>query len=242
MKTWSIILSLVLLAGVVAGCGGQTSVSAAGATSADLAASGDGGAYTSAVLGTAYEGALPASSQLVLGTFDLEGTANAVTPEQARTLLPLWRAIQSGTLQSDAETSAVLKQIEGAMTAEQLAAIAAMQLTAQDLGAWMQEQGVNFAPPSDATPGSGSLPSGGPSEEERAAMQATVQAGGEMPGGGGSFGALGNMSEEERAAMRATAEASGMTFGNRGAAGAGSGQLSMMAGQVVNLLVARAGG
>jgi hypothetical protein len=71
------------------------------------------------------------------------------------------------------------------------------------------------------------------SEEERAAMRATAQAGGGMPGGGA--GPFGDMREEERAAMRATAEASGMTIGNRGA-GAGRGQLNLLAQQVVDLL------
>ncbi len=100
------------------------------------------GVYTSAVLVTSYENALPANSQLALGTLRLEGTKDAVTPAQAKTLLPLWQAIQNGVLQNDAETNAVLKQIEGTMTAEQLAAIAAMQLTTEDMMAYAQENGL----------------------------------------------------------------------------------------------------
>jgi hypothetical protein len=58
-----------------------------------------------------------------------------------------------------------------------------------------------------------------------------------MPGGGGP---LGNMDEAEREAMRATAEAGSMTLGgSQGPAGASSGQLAMMAAQVVELLPAR---
>lgn len=245
MKLESVILVLILLAGAVAGCGSEASVSTPLAASADLAANGDGGAYTSVALGATYEGALPAGSQLVLGTFELGGAANAVTPAQAETLLPLWQVIQGGSLQNDAETNAVLKQIEGAMTAEQLAAIAAMQLTMADLGVWMQEQGEDFVPPSGAAadPG-GFAPPDGMNEEEMAALRATAQAGGGMPGGGGfpgEGGPPGNMSEQERAAMRATAEAGGMTTGGgRGPAGASSGQLTMMAAQVVELLTARA--
>lgn len=245
MKPQYVILAFILLAVAVAGCSNGTSASTPVAASADLA-TGEGDAYTSAALGTAYEGALPASSQLLLGTFELEGTANAVTPEQAATLLPLWRAIQGGSLQSDAETNAVLKQIEATMTAEQLAAIVAMQLTMEDLGRWMQEQGVNLAPPSGAAGGSGGLaPPNGMSEEEMAAIRATGEAGdgfppggGGAPGGGGPFG---DMSDEERASMRATAEASGMTRpGDSAPDGGFGGQLTILAKQVIDLLAERA--
>jgi hypothetical protein len=232
---------LVLVAGVLVGCGGSDNTTAdEGATgggpeaTAQALAEGAGSeTYVSAALDASYEGALPASSQLALGTLELKETANAVTPEQAASLLPLWQAIQAGTLQSEAETNAVLKQIEKAMTAEQLAAIASMQLTFEDMGTWVQAQGVNFAPPQGAA--GGQNPAGAPgnlSDEERAAMRATAQAGGGPPG---LSGPSGNLSDEERTAMRATAEAGGMTFGNRGG-GASLGQLGIMAQQVVDLL------
>jgi hypothetical protein len=244
MKIWNLILILVLVAGVLAGGGGDdaSSVEEQGSSAQDLESSADNEGYTSEALDTSYEGALPASSQLALGTFELEGTENAITPEQAKTLLPLWQAIQGGSLQSDVETDAVVKQIERAMTPEQLAAIAAMQLTLAGMGTWMQEQGVSFGLPPGAEGRQNPFGTpGGVSEEERAAMRATAQAGSGMPGGGGAFGMPGGMSEEERAAMRATAEAGGMAFGGgRGPAGAGSGQLAMMAAQVVELLTARA--
>lgn len=246
MKLEHVILVLILLAVAVVGCGAETSGATSEAASADLAANGDGGAYTSAVLNTAYEGALPASSQLVLGTFALEETEHAITPEQAKALLPLWRAIQGGSLQSDAETNAVLKQIETAMTSEQLAAITAMQLTMEDLGRWMQEQGVDLAPPSGAAGGPGGFaPPNGMSEEEMAAIRATGEAGGGFPPGGGEApgggGPSGDMSDEERASMRATAEASGMTRPGGGAPGDGfRGQLATLAEQVIELLTKRA--
>jgi hypothetical protein len=241
MKPWNAMVVLVLVVGILAGCRGDTapSVDEQANSAQVLDTSADTGNYTSTALGTAYEGALPASIQLVLGTFHLEGTDNAVTPEQAKTLLPLWQVLQAGSLQSDAETNAVLKKIEETMTAEQLAAIAATKLGMEDLGTWMQERGVNPASPSDTAAGPGGLaPPNDMNEEEMAAMRATAQARGGMPGGGGPSG---NMSEEERAAMRATAEAGGMTFGGgRGPAGASSGQLAMMAAQVAELLTARA--
>jgi hypothetical protein len=119
---------------------------------------------------------------LALGTFKLEGTENAVTPAQAAELLPLWQIIQSGSLQGDAETQAVLKQIEGLMSESQVAAIEAMALTGQDIGAWMREQGVEM-------PGRPEGQRGGPggfqnlSEEERTKLREEFQ----------------NMTQEQRA-------------------------------------------
>lgn len=238
MRLWHLTVILILLAGILGGCGGGLSVSEGEQASSDqtLEASADTESYASAVLDTDYERALSASIQLGLGTFELKRTENAVTAEQAKTLLPLWQAIQRGSLQSDAETNAVLRQIEEAMTPEQLAAIAAMQLTRENLGAWMQGQGVAFDPP-PGTDGNQN-PFGNMSEEERAAMRATAQAGGGMPGRGSP---LGNVSEGERAAMRATAEAGGVTFDSgRVPAGASSDQLAIVAAQVVELLTASA--
>jgi hypothetical protein len=168
----------------------------------------------------------------------LEGTENAVTPEQATTLLPLWRAIQGGALQSNTEINSVLKQIEGKMTPEQLAAIAALQLTAEDLQTWSQEQGIGgmFSPEAAATRQaesggeSGSGQFGDMNQEEREARRATMQAG----------GAPGSMSEEEREAMRATAEASGTTLGNRGFNRGGTSQLAFLAQPLIDLLQQRA--
>jgi hypothetical protein len=241
MKSWQFALTLVLLAGMLAGCGGDADTPAQEEVSAPPAESGGSDTYTSSILSTAYDRALPVSSQLALGIFRLEGTENAVTPEQAGTLLPLWQAFQSESLQSETETSAVLKQIEGALTPEQLAAIAALQLTGESLGAWMQERGVNFglSPEAMATrqaAGGGQGALGDLSQGEREAMRATRQAGGEGAFGPGGFG---EMSEADREAMRATAEASGMTIGG-GRGLAGRGQLALLAEQVVELLTERA--
>lgn len=239
MKFWHVTLILVLMITALTGCGGETPSPVVEEESVVVNSNTDeSGAYASDALDTSYEGALPASSQLSLGTFQLEETEDAVTPEQAKTLLPLWQAIQGGTLQNDAEINAVLKQIGGAMTAEQLSAIAAMQLTAEDLGAWAQEQGLNLGPSPEEiatrqTEGGGE---GGPganlSEEERAAMRATRQA-------GGASGGFGDMSEEERTAKRATAEASGMTVSGRKFGGS-AGQFNVVIAPLIELLTQRA--
>ena len=135
MRLWQVGLIATLVCTVLVGCGeGQ-------ATPAP-AEEGGSSAYASDVLDTSYDDALDASGQLALGTLLLEETGEAVTAGQAAALLPLWQALQSGVVQGDAETQAVFEQIEQAMTAEQLAAIAAMQSTEHDLRAWMQEHGV----------------------------------------------------------------------------------------------------
>ena len=243
MKFWNLVLILILVTGVLAGCGGDADTSTQEEASAPPVESGEGDTYTSSILSTAYDGALPVSSQLALGIFELEDTENAVTVEQAQTLLPLWQAIQGGALQSEAETNAVLKQIEGAMTTKQLAAIVAVQLAFEDMGTWMQERGVDFglSPEAMATrqaADEGQGPFGNLSQEEREAMMATRQAGG---AGGFGPGGFGEMSEEQREAMRATAEASGMTFPGAGRGAAGRGQLAVLAEQVVELLTQVAG-
>jgi hypothetical protein len=208
-----------------------SAVEQAGSTRTPEAAPAGRERYASAELDTSYEGALPASTQLALGILQLGGTGNAVTPEQAQALLPLWQVIQSGSLQGDAETNAVVMQIEGTMTAEQLLAIADMQLTFEDMGNWMQVQGLSFGGSQGGEGGRGDF--GDLTEDERAAMRATRQA-----GGGGGFGPGGggftNLTEEERASLRATAEAGGMAFGRPG--GGGMGQLSLISEQVVELL------
>ena len=86
-------------------------------------------------------------SQEAIGTFKLEGTAQAVTAKQAAELLPLWQVYESLS-QSDtaaqAEVDALVEQIQGTMTKEQNAAIQAMNLTPQDMFTVMQEQGIEF--------------------------------------------------------------------------------------------------
>ncbi len=88
---------------------------------------------------------LPVATELVLGSFELEGSEQAITPEQAADLLPLWQVYQSLT-ESDsaaqAEIEALLEQIQETMTPEQMSAIEAMQLTREDMGAIMEELGV----------------------------------------------------------------------------------------------------
>jgi len=77
------------------------------------------------------------------------------------------------------------------------------------------------------------------SEEERAALQATAQAGGGMFGGQQGFA---GMSDEQREALRATTQAGGGMPGAAGVRqGVGGGQSAGLVGSLIELLQARAG-
>ena len=118
MKPIDYVLIVALALVVLVGCGQvqETQVES-------VPSSGESAAAPSDVRGA------ESATRLALGTLKLEDTDNAVTPAQAAELLPLWRMIEGGSLKSDTETSAVLKQIEGKMSGPQLAAINVMART-----------------------------------------------------------------------------------------------------------------
>jgi len=240
MKLWQIVSVLALAAVALAGCGAEEATPVP-------ADEGSAVVYTSEALGTSYDGALDVPNQLMLGTFQLEGTDNAVTPEQATALLPLLQALQGGVT-AQAEMAAVLKQIEGAMAAEQLEAIAAMQLTQEDLRTWVQEQGLGAG---------GGFPGAGGGEEVSPEVRATRQAefgGGDIPPEMATRRAeMENMSDEEREAFRATAQAGGgfpgrakggaggaLPGGPGGGAGRGAARFGILLNPLIELLTQRA--
>ncbi len=148
----------ILLALLLASCGATT----------DSIPTGD--TYISPNLPTDYEDALSVRNQLALGAIELDGTGLAPDSDQAQVLLPLWQALrslqQSGS-PAEAETNALLAQIEAAMKPEQLQAIAAMQLTSTDMQNWASVNGIQMGT-GGGTPGQGS----GLSPEARATKQA----------------------------------------------------------------------
>ncbi|MDF1513075.1 MAG: hypothetical protein P1S60_04630 [Anaerolineae bacterium] len=119
-------------------------------------------------------GELDQLSTLALGTLLLEDSENEVTPDQAANLLPLWQVIQGGNLKSQAETDAVLHQIESKLTDSQLNAIEDMELTREGMTTWMEEQGLQQGGFGDGSGGFGQM--GDISEEDRAAMREQIQA------------------------------------------------------------------
>jgi hypothetical protein len=100
-------------------------------------------------------------NQLLVGSLKLEDTDQAITADQAATLLPLWqayRSLSSSQTSAEAEVDALLKQIESSMTSDQMKAIQAMDLTNDDLLSLMQALGPSMqrnTPDLQATPGIG---------------------------------------------------------------------------------------
>ena len=223
MRPTITLLSLVLIIGVLAGCGSDQAPAPSNAESGGeqpaavspgvgsseeqptAPASAEGGGETPpAPLGVegdadwaASREAFFAVSQLAIGSLYLQDAENAITPEQAAALLPLWQGLrsaqESGTA-SPEEIAGMAAQIEAAMTQAQLDAITALSL--EDLQAWAQEQGMGFGPggppqgerPMGTPPGPGEPPGGAPpgdwptpTPEELATRQAGR--GGVGPGG-----------------------------------------------------------
>ena len=140
----------------------------------------------STVLSIEYSDAANLRSQLAYGTIKLADTPNAITSDQAQTLIPLWQAVVSlsgDTTTAAEELTAVQDQITAALTAEQLQAIAEMKITNAGLNVFYAEYGVVLPTPIPGVtkvPGSGS----GKTDEEKAAAEATKTAAGETTGTG----------------------------------------------------------
>lgn len=134
--------------------------------------------FASAFLTTDFIDAASLRSQLAFGTLELDGSANAISAEQARVLLPLWQAVLSlsgDTTTAEEELTAVQDQIVAAMTAEQLQAIAAMQVTNTELNSFYAEFGIVFPTPIPGVtkvPGSGSSISQADKEATKTAADA----------------------------------------------------------------------
>ena len=136
-----------------------------------------------------------------------------MTPAQAQELLPLWqmlRALQGSSTASQVETQAVLDQIQGAMTPEQLAAIE--EMSQEDMRALFEQLGMGRQQESDSgdeegggfRPPEGMMPPGG--GEGR-------PGGGEGPPGMGP-GGFGNLDPEAQATAMAGRGGAGMGFGS----------------------------
>jgi len=121
-KKLTLVLILIVILSALTACGSADTAETTTVETSALAAD--------------YEDALPPRTQLIVGILQLEGTDQQVTLEQARQLLPLWqgsRALQRTGSESQEEVTAVLNQIEGVLTSEQITAIQQMKLTRQDL-------------------------------------------------------------------------------------------------------------
>jgi hypothetical protein len=205
---------MVVLAGVMLiGCKSSQSTPTA-------ASRGVGDTYTSQTFTMSYTSALNASNQLMLGMLRLEGTENAITAEQATTLLPVAQSLQGQVLKSDAERNAVLAYIEAHLTPAQSSAIANMHLTQDDLQTWTRDSG----------PGAGFGPGQG-----GAGPQGTP---GAVPGQGGvrPQGTPGAVPGQGGARPQGTPGARPSFGAAAGGAGAVSGQSNILLNALIRLL------
>lgn len=145
-----------------------------------------------AQLSEGYTDALPVQTQLALGTILLEDGELAVDSDQADELLPLWRVTQSlaesGTA-AGAEITAVVNQIQDGMTAEQISAIADMQLSQEAIRSLVQDGSIAIA-----------------REDVKNGDTNTATGGGALGGGGG--GPLGGQADPSQQATRQAAQSS----------------------------------
>jgi hypothetical protein len=145
---------------------------------------------TSTPSGTANNTAtLSTEAELLVGTFKLEDTSQAVTAEQAKQLLPLWQTFQALSNSSTAATeeiNAVVDQIKSTLTNAQMDQITAMKLTRQDMLSIMSQAGVapNGANTTATPMALNGLPSGGNSQGGAGAPGGAGGPGGGMPAGG----------------------------------------------------------
>ena len=223
-------LALALAGAMLAGCKSNPSTPAAASQSA-------GDTYTSKALTTSHTGALDASSQLMLGMLKLEGTEQAITSEQARTLHPVAQSLQGQALKSNAERNAVFAHIEAQLTPAQVAAIVAMHLTQDDLQTWTQDtsQGPGAGPGQG-----GAAPQGTPGAMPGQGGVQPQGTPGAMPGQGGvrPQGTPGAMPGQGGARPQGTPGARP----GQGSAGVASGQSNVLLNSLIRLLANKSAG
>jgi hypothetical protein len=155
MKKWATLLLCIIMVFGMAACNNSVDVSETSSLETNGTVSSETPEAEKAIsTASPFPGlngdALSAQTQLVLGTFKLEGTDLAVDSEQAAVLLPLWKAYSS-LLQSDtaaeAEVDAVFEQIQSNMTQDQMEFIAALGMTQGDVTALVEELGLQIENP-----------------------------------------------------------------------------------------------
>jgi hypothetical protein len=176
MKRHPVLLVISLIALVISAC--APAAPAAVVTAPTSAAA--------AVLDITYPDAASLRSQLAYGVIKLKDSPNAITPAQAKTMVPLWQAIialSGDETTASEELTAVQDQITEALTPAQLQAIADLRITNAELNTFYAQYGVVLPTP---VPGVTKVPGSGSSktEEEKAAARATAEAAGQTTGSG----------------------------------------------------------
>ena len=157
---------------------------------------------SSSGLSADFADAMPVASQLAAGSVALESGVNAISEDQAATLLPLWQAYSGlvasgGTAQ--AELDALLNQISGEMTEAQISEIASLQLTNAKLQEMIEAGDIQLGRGRqggrpEGQEGQGGQPGGGGGRG---------QGGLGGQGGGGGQGGFGNLSPDDIATRQA---------------------------------------
>src|SRR5271157_3301726 len=132
-----VIISLLLGAALVAGCG---IIPGLGSNSNTPPSTPIG------PINSSYSNAISPAQQLILGTINLQGNL-VITPNEAAQLVPLWEAYQTLSISNTAsplELQATLVQVEQTMTPDQVQSIVNMKLTRQDMGTIFQQLGISF--------------------------------------------------------------------------------------------------
>ena len=174
--------------------------------------------------------------KLAAGTLKLENTPQAVDPEAAQKLLPLWQLmtqLNSSTTTAPQETAAVVDAIQQAMTPPRVAAIEAMNLTSQDIFASLQQDGfaANNVPGGTTNRPTGSTGTRGSNTSRNQAGGPQVffgGGGGNFPGGGFQGGGFQNNSGQGT-----NANGNGTSVQNQQAQGA-----QVLANRAANLVIA----
>ena len=221
---YKMIFAALIIILVLSACGGSNEVASGDGESNDTPAVGGSGADSSTgadpgrEIGEDFRDAMPLSAQLGFGTILLEDSEYAVDSDQAAQLLPLWKAARSlseSETAAEAELEAVFNQIEDTMTAEQINAIANLQLTGEAMAQLMEDLGISF--------GFGGDRFGNLTPEQQATAQAARESGegppgGVFPGGGqGRGGGQGIGGAELTPEQQATIEARRAERGGVGA-------------------------
>lgn len=160
----------------------------------------------SAALSTDFPDAAPVQAQLIVGSFQLEGSQWAITGPQAVTMLPVWSALKDLAQNSAAtqeQYKELIEQALQAMTDEQIQAISSMQITRESMAAMMEAEGISMngmQPAGGAGPGSGwgappqgTPPAGMPGNGEGAPPEGGTPPDGMLPEGTPPTGALQEM-------------------------------------------------
>lgn len=200
-----LIVTTILLLAFLSACGSASTgnTPAAANEAATVAPANTTGSTTSSVLSTNYTDAASLEQQLLLGSLQLEGSGNAISADQASQLLTLWTSLQAfgpgrgngggpqqpgnGDTQStpqapatDAtatvDTDSVLAQIQSILTAAQLQAIAAMQVTNASIETYISDNNLSMQP------GNGGGQQGNPPSDNNG----TAQPQGTPPADGGN--------------------------------------------------------